>query len=199
MKKNLVLIAAALLLSGSNVAAQGWKNALKKATTEAADKATDGKLTQHALIGTWHYSAPGVKFEGQDLASKVGGVAIESTASKYLEKAYAMAGIKAGACSFVFNDDASFTASMGTHELSGTYEFDAHTHVATLHFAKGKLNLGTIPGHAYISGDQLQLVFPVTKLVEMVSAMGSHVSSLSAVTTLLEKYKNVYLGFAFKK
>ena len=64
MKKTLLSIAASLLLAGGTASAQDWQEALKKAATEAADKATDGKLTQYALVGTWNYSAPGVKFEG---------------------------------------------------------------------------------------------------------------------------------------
>ena len=73
MKRNLLLAIATLLLAGSFATAQDWKEALKKAATTAADKATDGKLTQYALAGTWNYTAPGVKFEGNDLLSQLGG------------------------------------------------------------------------------------------------------------------------------
>lgn len=196
--KKILLLVASLLIVGTTTA-QGWKDALKKAATTAADKATDGKLTQLALHGTWNYTAPGVKFEGDNIAAEMGGAAVEGTVAKQLEKAYLMAGIKPGACSFTFGEDNAFTATMGAHALSGTYEYDAATHVVTLHFAKGKLDLGSIPGHAYISGTDLSLVFPVTKLVHIVTQLGSKVESLSSVTTLLEKYKNVYIGFAFSK
>ena len=168
MKKLLLFTASLLLLGGTTSSAQDWKEALKKAATAAADKATDGKLTQYALAGTWNYTGPGVKFEGGDIASEVGGAALD-------------------------------TATLGSHTLSGTYEYDAPTHVVTLHFAKGKLNLGSVPGHAYISGQELVLVFPVTRLVEVVTALGSKVSYFSTATTLLSKYKNVYVGFAFSK
>ena len=157
MKKLLLFTASLLLLGGTTSSAQDWKEALKKAATAAADKATDGKLTQYALAGTWNYT-------------------------------------------FTFGkDDDAFTATLGSHTLSGTYEYDAPTHVVTLHFAKGKLNLGSVPGHAYISGQELVLVFPVTRLVEVVTALGSKVSYFSTATTLLSKYKNVYVGFAFSK
>ena len=69
----------------------------------------------------------------------------------------------------------------------------------TLHFAKGKFDLGSVPGHAYISGTELQLVFPVTRLVEFVKSLGSRISSLAAVTRLLEQYDDVYLGFEFDR
>lgn len=197
MKKILVLIAAPLLLGGSQAAAQEWKDALKRVATAAADKATDGKLTQYALQGNWEYTAPGVKFEGEDMLSELGGAAAESTITSRLEKAYLLAGIQPGAASFSFNDDETFTAQMGRHCLSGTYTFDPTTHVITLRFAKGKLNLGTVPGHAYVSGGELLLVFPVTKLVDLITSLGSRISALKSVSRLLENYKDVYIGFRF--
>ena len=134
------------------------------------------------------------------LASELGGAALETTVVKQLEKAYALAGLKAGAGTFTFERDSDdFSATLGKHKLTGTYEYDAETHVVTLHFAKGKINLGSVPGHAYISGTELVLVFPVTRLVEMMTALGSRISSLSTAAALLSKYKDVYVGFAFSK
>lgn len=199
MKKLILSAAAMLLLAVAPAQAQDWLDALKKVATTAVDNATDGKLTEYALVGTWSYTGPGVKFESDDVVSSLGGAAVESTVSGKLEQAYLLAGIKPGACSFTFEKENTFTACFGTKELSGTYEFDASTHVITLDFAKGKYNLGAIPGHAYVSGTELQLVFPVTKLVNMVTALGSKISSLSTVTTLLQKYENVYIGFEFGK
>ena len=198
--KKILLSAAALLLLAGTTSAQDWKEALKKAATAAADKATDGKLTQYALAGTWNYTGPGVKFEGEDLASELGGAALDSSVVKQLTKAYALAGIKPGAGTFTFERDSdAFSATLGRHNLTGTYEYEAATHVVTLHFAKGKINLGSVPGHAYISGTELVLVFPVTRLVEMMTTLGSKISSLSTAAALLSKYKDVYVGFAFSK
>lgn len=197
MKRPLLLLAA-LLLAGST-AAQEWKELLKKAATAAIDKATDGQLTRYALVGTWNYTAPGVKFEGEDWAGELGGAALESAVRSKLESAYALAGIQAGACCFAFDNEGGFTAVFGTRTLTGTYEFEASTHTVSLRFAKGKYNLGTVEGHAYVSGSELQLVFPVTKLVRMVSALGSKIPSLSAISKLLDKYNNVYLGFGFAR
>ena len=90
MKKTTLLLAAALLAAGT-VQAQDWKDALKKAATSVADQLTDGKLTEHALVGTWSYTGPGVKFEGEDMASELAGAAIESSVAKQLERAYALA------------------------------------------------------------------------------------------------------------
>lgn len=192
-------MAAALTLFAGQATAQSWLDAAKKAATTVVDNATGGQLTQMAIAGTWNYTGPGVKFESDDILSEVGGAAVETTVTSRLDKAYQMAGIKKGACSFTFDKEGKFTAVMGARTLSGTYEFDTATHAITLNFAKGSINLGSVPGNAYISGTELQLVFPVTKLVNMMTTLGSKVSSLSTVTTMLEKYKNVYLGFEFSK
>lgn len=195
-----LLFTAVVLLVAASAAAQDWKDALKKIATTAVDEATDGKLTQYALAGTWNYTGPGVKFEGEDMAANLGAAALESTLTEKLEKAYALAGIQSGSGTFTFEKaDSTFTAVLGNHNLSGTYDYNAETHVVTLHFAKGKLNLGSVEGHAYISGSDLQLVFPVTRLVNLVTQLGSKISSLATVTALLQKYENVYLGFAFSK
>lgn len=197
--KRLIVIALLLALGATTAAAQDWKEALKRAATAAADKLTDGKLTEYALVGAWSYTAPGVKFEGEDLASELGGAALEATIVQRLEKGYRLVGIEPGACSFAFDREGGFTAQAGGRTLSGTYEFDPATHIVALHLSKGKYDLGTIPGHVYLAGAELQLVFPITKLVELVTALGSRVSALESAARLLRKYENVYVGFAFTR
>ncbi|MCM1151773.1 MAG: DUF4923 family protein [Alistipes sp.] len=194
-----LLLLTLLLLPAGRAAAQSWGDLLKKIVTTVADNATNGQLTRYAIVGKWNYTAPGVKFEGEDTLADLGGAALESTVAEKLEKAYLLAGIVPGACSFAFEKEETFTATFGSRSLGGTYEFDPATHAIMLRFAKGKFDLGTVPGHAYLSGNELQLVFPVTKLVDMVTALGSKIPSLSAVTGLLEKYENVYIGFRFAK
>ncbi|WP_298033153.1 DUF4923 family protein [uncultured Alistipes sp.] len=204
MKRTFLLITAFLLLAGGRAAAQDWKEALKKAATEAADKATDGKLTQYALVGTWNYTSPGVKFEGNDLLSQLGGSALEGTVKNQLGKIYQTVGINPGAGSVTFGKDGAFSTQMGGYKLSGTYEFDASTHVAALLFAKEKIgkekiDLGSVPAHAYLNGTELILVFPVSKLIDIIKTYGSKVSSMETIVALLEQYKNVYIGFEFSR
>lgn len=199
MKKTLCML---LLLAGiaTTASAQSWGDLLKKAATEAADKLTGGQLTEAAIQATWSYTTPAVKLESENALSELGSSAIESTITPKLEKAYQIVGIKPGAASFTFREDKSFEAVLGrAKNLSGTYEFDPATHTITLHFKSSKFKLGSVSGKAYISGSELQLVFPVTKLVEVVTKLGSSISSLKTITTLLENYEEVYLGFGFGK
>ena len=164
MKKLLIL--AVLLIGCSTLQAQDWKDALSKAATSAADKVTGGKLTQMAITGRWEYSGPGVKFESDDTLSELGGSALSSSVEKKLDPVYQLAGIKPGACHFTFDTDGAFEALLGTHSLNGTYEFNPETHAITLHFSKAPGKLGSLTGHAYLSGSQMQLVFPSEKLME---------------------------------
>lgn len=196
----------ALIATISTASAQSWGDLLKQvagsAITEIADQVTNGALSDAALNGTWSYKQPAVKFEGDNLLSTLGGSAIESSVTTRLEKAYTFIGIKEGAATFTFNEDNTFTASLGlAKNLSGTYEFNTETHQITLQFSNTGLlkNFGTMSGYAYISGKELKLVFPVTKLVNMIRTLGSKISYLNTITTLLENYENVYLGFGFAK
>ncbi len=198
MKKLIITFIALVAMCGT-AQSQSWLDALKDVATTAIDEATGGKLTQMAIVGTWNYSGPGVKFEGEDIVSSLGGAALESSVTERLAKAYSAVGIAPGACTFTFNNDKTFTARLGKRELTGTYEFDSSSHLLTLNFTRGTYNIGSMPGHAYLSGTELQIVFPVTKLVDMITAIGSRVSSLSNVTKLLKKYENVYIGFEFSK
>lgn len=205
MKKFLIAVVA-LVATVSTASAQSWGDLLKQvagsAVTEIADKVTNGALSDAALNGAWDYKKPAVKFESENILSSLGGSAMETTVTTHLEKAYTFIGIKEGAASFTFNEDDTFTAELGmAKNLSGTYEFNPETHQITLNFSGSGLlkNLGSMTGYAYISGKELKLVFPVTKLVNMVRTLGSKISYLKTISTLLENYENVYLGFGFAK
>lgn len=204
--KKILFAVVTLVATISTASAQSWGDLLKQvagsAITEIADQVTNGALSDAALNGTWSYKQPAVKFEGDNLLSTLGGSAIESSVTTRLEKAYTFIGIKEGAATFTFNEDNTFTASLGlAKNLSGTYEFNTETHQITLQFSNTGLlkNFGTMSGYAYISGKELKLVFPVTKLVNMIRTLGSKISYLNTITTLLENYENVYLGFGFAK
>lgn len=195
-----ILFTLILLLGAECLMAQSWSDMLKKAATEVADKVTGGKLTAASLNGSWSYTAPAIKLESSNALNEIGSTAVESIVTPKLERAYAIVGLKAGAGRFTFNEDKSFTAALGrAKNLGGTYEFDPETHTLTLSFAHSKFKLGKVSGKAYISGNELQLVFPVTKLVEIVTKLGSSIASLNTIASLLESYDDVYLGFGFSR
>ncbi len=200
MKKLILLLALAASLT--TAPAQSWTDMLKKAAsdgaTELLDKLTDGAATEAALTGTWNYKQPAVKLQSNDLLAGLGGSAIESTVVPKLQKGYAMAGIVEGAANFTFTDDEHFTAQFGKRSMSGSYTYDNATHSLTLTF-DSTFKLGKVTGYAYLSGSELQLVFPITKLIELVKTLSQKISQLERVAKLIEQYDEIYLGFGFTK
>ena len=150
-------------------------------------------------MGTWNYTAPGIRFESDDWLDRLGGAALETAVAGKLEKAYALAGIEPGVCCFAFDDEGGVTITAGTRMLDGTYEFDAATETLTFRIVKGGYDLCTLTSHAYLDGKKLQVVFPVTGLVRMATAIGERIESLSAVADLLDNYDKVYAGFEFER
>lgn len=121
-----------------------------------------------------------------------------------LEKLYALAGIRAGACKFSFAADKRFTATFGSRTFTGTYEFTGESHDIALHFEmSSKYDLGTLNGKTYLSGTDLQILFPATRLLKMVDVLGQKLASFSTtaatVSTLVGKFDDLYLGFEFTK
>lgn len=191
-----LLILGLSLLASERLSAQSWLDALKGVATEVIDEATGGKLTEMAIAGEWKYIAPGVRMGSSDMLSNLAGSAMESTIEAKLATAYEKVGIRPDFCQITFTKEDTWSMPVKGHEVTGTYSYDPATHAITLTLAK----LGaSFTGYAYIDGTNLELVFPVNKLVEFVTALGSKISSLSSVSKMLEKYDDVYLGFQFAK
>ena len=220
MKKLIFITLAALTLSASQAQAQNWLNALKSAATTAIDKVTGGALTEKAIIGTWNYSQPGVKLSSSENAlSDITGSALTTTVQQKIAPYYEKVGIKPGVCKFVINEDGTFSSTFGQRTFSGTYTFDPKTNALSLKYGVAKapateeategaeataatpslFNLGAIPAYAYLNGEKLQIVFPMDKLLNVVTTLGSSVESLSIVTELLKNYDSVKVGFEFSK
>ena len=200
MKRIIILAIAALTLTTTNVQAQNWLNALKSAATSAIDKVTGGKLTANAIYGTWSYNQPGIKLSSSTNAlSDITASAATSTLQTKMATYYEKVGIKAGACSFTFNQDGTFTSTFGQKSSGGTFTFNAETNQITLKYDNGLLALGAINAYAYINGSNLQLLFPMDKLLTLLTSLGSASSQLSTITSLLDNYDSVKIGFEFSK
>lgn len=199
MKRILSLLTLALLLGGT-AAAQDWGELLKQTLTNAADKATDGKLTQYALPGTWSYASPGVRFEGEEAAADLGAQLLSAALSDQLGKIYAKAGLTPGTGSINFDREGGYSASLGEQKIEGKYTYDAETHVVSLSSDHEKLKqYGSVAGRAYIDGSALQLLIPATKLLEIVQSVSAQSESLAGVSALLANYQNLYIGFSFTR
>ena len=200
------VICVALILCGiaPRAAAQNWKNALKDMASNVVDKATDGKATELLMVGSWSYSAPGVKLESDNTLADLGASAMTGKLQGNLKTLYDLVGIRQGGCRFTFASDKSFTAVIGERTFRGTYEYAASSHDVTLRFERlAQFDLGTLTGKAYLSGTDLQLLFPATRLLTMIETLSEKLASISSaassVETLLKQFESLYLGFEFTK
>lgn len=205
MKKVLILIIASLCVFDF-AGAQSWADALKKVATEAADKATGGKVTEAALHATWTYSQPALRLSSdaenasitdvlKDIGSNVAGSALIGDKMK---KAFKSVGIKEGFCTITFSNDGTFAMPVKGKEIKGTYTYDASSHSLTLKV----MNKISVTGYAFISGTELQMVFSMEKLISFVSALGSSISNnatLASISKMLNEYKEAKFGLQFKK
>lgn len=192
-----IFITLIALFTISTVNAQGWLDALKKVATEAVDKATDGALTKIAIVGSWSYSAPAVKLDGEDTLTSLSGSALSATLGSKMESIFAKVGIVEGSCSVTFNEDGTVTMPIKSRNITGTYTYNNEDHSLTM--TLGQEKKVEVKGFAYISGANLQLVFQINKLTDFLVNVGSSVSSLSTVTNLIKQYENIYLGFEFAR
>lgn len=198
--KRILLLAALLVMTGGTLRAQNWQELLKQTATSLGDRATEGKLTQYALPGSWSYTAPGVRFEGESAASDPGAALIASMVKEQLAKVYEKLGIQAGSSTVTFDNKGNFTVAVGEQKASGSYEYDAATHTISVRPSDEKLaKIEAVAGRAYLSGSELQLLFPITRLLELAQSVSSQASSLEAVSTLLSSYKDLYIGFVFER
>ena len=198
MKKIIVLFIALATFS-VNANAQNFLDALKGAATQLIDKATDGKATELMLPGTWNYKEPAIKLVSENALADAAASATMSGMEAKLQKAYNYAGIKPGSCSYTFNADGTFTAVLGKRTLTGTYTYDASTHAIELKYSSKIFNLGTTKGYAYLEGNTLDLVFDCSGLMSFLTKLGSKVSVLNSITSLLGNYDQMMVGYNFSK
>lgn len=200
MKKLFILFVAAVTMNVTTASAQNWLDALKGAATTVVDKVTGGQATQIMLPGTWSYSQPALKLTSEDnVLADVAASAMVNSIEQKLVNAYSVVGIKQGACTFTFNADNTFTAQFGKRNLSGTYTYTTDTHAIELSFSSTLLKLGTMKGYAYLDGNALELVFDCSKLMDFLTKLGSKVSMLNSITSLVGNYDGMMLGFGFNR
>lgn len=200
MKKFLILVmtACALLMGTRTASAQDWQDLLKKAAS-AADEALGGKVSELTMNGRWVYSAPAMKMKGDDVMSGLAAAALEKTAEKKMAKIYEKVGLKPGIGILTLNRDNRYEATTGERTVKGDYTYEAEQHLMTFSFDSKRRKYDPVTGTVYVRGNEMILVFPVTKLVDMVKAIGDRVPQLNGLAALFEHYKDVYVGFTFRR
>lgn len=186
--------------AGSNLLASGAQtggNLLSSVIGNFLNKNTT--FTRANLVGTWNYQGPDCKFESENFLKQAGGEIAATTVENKLDEIFSKFGIKAGTCSFTFNEDGSYTANIGGHALNGTYTFDEATSKLTLVALFGLTKTEATVTHS--SYTNISLLYDADKLVNLLTTLSafSGSSAVSSITSLLSSYDGVKIGFELNK
>lgn len=159
---------------------------------------SSSKLTQSDLVGTWNYTGADCVFESENLLAKAGGAVAASKIESQMNTQLAKVGIKQGACSFTFNKDNTYTATIGGKTISGNYTLNSSDKTVKMTYLAG---LGSMTPHIAKTGNKLSILMEGEKLLKVLKTVSavSGSSTLSTVSSLLGNYDGLYVGMQLSK
>lgn len=191
---------AVLCVAGTaNMAAQDWKSILSGVANAVVNKATG---ESNSIVGTWDYDGPACEFESDNLLAKAGGQLASNTVEEKMSGVFEKLGFKEGS-SYTFNADSTYSATIGSRTVNGTYSYNADAKELTLKTRLG-LKVTVIVSKGLI-GNTMSLLFKADKLMSLAQTITGAVagsSSNAAVSTansLLSQYDGLQLGISLKK
>lgn len=151
------------------------------------------------LVGTWVYSAPAVAFKSDNLLKKAGGAAAATAVEEKLSKYYKIANVQS--MKLVIAEDSTFTMAFRRVTLTGDITKDTEGNIFFNYKVAGKINIGSIQTFITKSGNTLNVMYDVSKLVTILQKVGSYTgnSTVKGVTSILEGYDGITAGFKLTK
>lgn len=185
------------LLSGANAGTTGGAvSALGSVLTNLLGGSS--AVTASDLQGTWTYRKADCVFETQNLLLKAGGEMAAAKIESQLESQLGKVGITPGACSFTFNSDGTYVATIGQYNLTGNYTLNTKSNTLTMTYLAG---IGRISPKVVKTGASISLLFEGDKLLSMVQKVGklSSNSTISSLSSLINSYDGMLVGMQLSK
>lgn len=159
---------------------------------------SSSSISQSDIVGTWNYTGSDCVFESDNLLAKAGGSVAASKIEKSVDSQLSKVGIKSGSCSFIFNKDNTYTATIGSRTISGNYTLDPSNKKIKLTYLAG---VGSMTPRIAKSGSTISLLFESDKLLTLLKGASALTgsSSLSSLSSLLDNYDGLYIGLKLKK
>lgn len=151
------------------------------------------------LSGTWKYSGPAVGFQSDDILKSIGGSAASTAIESELEAYYNKLGFNNVV--LTIDENANFTMKIQYITLNGVVE-KGNNGIFVFNFkALGGINIGKLNVYTTLSGKTLSLTCDAKKFVELVRKITTitNNSTMQSVTSLLESYDGITVGFKLKK
>lgn len=184
-------------LSGANAGTTGGAaSALGSVLTNLLGGSST--VTVSDLQGTWTYRKADCVFETQNLLLKAGGEMAATKIESQLESQLGKVGITPGACSFTFNSDGTYVATIGQYNLTGNYTLNTKSNTLTMTYLAG---IGRISPKVVKTGASISLLFEGDKLLSMVQKVGklSSNSTVSSLSSLINSYDGMLVGMQLSK
>ena len=155
-------------------------------------------ITEEDLYGTWKYTSTDCVFETENLLKKAGGAVAANKIESEINEQLSKVGIKPGACTFTFNKDKTFKASVGGRNLSGTYALDSKD--KTIKFST-LFGLGSMTANVAKSNGKISLLFDSDRLLKLAALLGSASgnTTISTLSKLAGSYDGMKLGLQMEK
>lgn len=205
MKRWILALCGLCLFGGSARAQFSLGDLLNSSTVDKVVGALtnkDASLTVADLAGTWRYSAPGCKFESDDLLKSAGGEVVASSLKSKLATYYEKAGITSSRVSFSFADS-TMVMTYGSAKLNGYVVKDEPSgkFVVTFTLIGGHIPVMVMDADITKSGNTMEILFDVEKLINVMVTIASKTqsSTLQSIGNLLSSYDGVLMGFELTK
>jgi hypothetical protein len=158
---------------------------------------SEKQASQESIVGTWVYSEPAIVLSSDNFltnaAAKLAAGKVEDKLSEVLSKY----GIKAGALTITFNEDGTFTETIGTKKISGKWTITD----SKLNLTFGKLASKTIPVTTQMENNKLMFVTDATKLLDFVKNIASKStnSKIQTITSLMKSVNGMEAGLTLER
>lgn len=185
------------LLSGANAGTTGGAaSALGSVLTNLLGGSS--AVTASDLQGTWTYRKADCVFETENLLLKAGGEMAAAKIESQLESQLGKVGITPGACTFTFNSDGTYVATIGQYNLTGNYTLNTKSNTLTMTYLAG---IGRISPKVVKTGASISLLFEGDKLLSMVQKVGKLTSNstVNSLSSLINSYDGMLVGMQLSK
>lgn len=159
---------------------------------------SNDELTAKDFVGTWSYVSPAVCFQSENFLQKAGGSAAAATIESKIAPYFTRFGLNKVV--LTVDEEQNFTMQSGKIKTTGTISIEG-TDVYFNFSALGKISLGKVKTYVTKSGNNLSIMFDISKLMNVVKAIGSATksSTINTVSSLLDSYDGICAGFKLQR
>lgn len=161
---------------------------------------SSSNITVSDMEGEWTATGPAVCFQGEGFLQKAGGVAAASAIETKLQPYYDKYGLNNATMSI--KSDGTFTLNCKAIKLNGTITpaTGAESGVFNFNFTIGNMKLASVTTYVQKTSSSMDVMFDATKLMNLLSAVAKYsgISTLQTVTSILDSYDGLCVGFNFK-